>query len=62
MRHPDPLPSPDSWQRRSLLGYKNPKYVETLTLTDSELVGFWPKYGYTVSGEIPAERLREGKY
>ena len=45
-----------------LLGYKNPKYVLTLTLTDTELVGFWPKYGYPVSGEVPAERLRPGKY
>lgn len=45
-----------------LLGYKNPKYVETLTLADHELVGFWPKYGYPVSGEVPPERLRPGKY
>jgi hypothetical protein len=60
------LPLPHGFPARvvvpRLLGYKNPKYVETLTLTDSELVGFWPKYGYTVSGEVPAERLRPGKY
>jgi hypothetical protein len=45
-----------------LLGYKNAKHVETITLADHELVGFWPKFGYPVSGEVPPERLRPGKY
>jgi len=45
-----------------LFGYKNPKYVTRIELTDTEHVGFWPKFGYTVSGEVQPERLREGKY
>jgi len=45
-----------------LLGYKNPKYVARIDLTVTEHVGFWPRYGYSVSGEVPPERLREGKY
>ncbi len=45
-----------------LLGYKNSKYIERIELVTSEHVGFWPKFGYTVHGEVPAARLREGKY
>jgi hypothetical protein len=45
-----------------LLGYKNPKYVTRIELTTEEHSGFWPGYGYTVSGEVPSSRLRDGKY
>jgi DMSO/TMAO reductase YedYZ molybdopterin-dependent catalytic subunit len=45
-----------------LLGYKNAKYVERIELTDEPLYGFWVKYGYPYEGEVPAGRLREGKY
>ncbi len=45
-----------------LLAYKSPKYVTRIELTDTEHVGFWPRFGYPVSGEVPPERLREGKY
>jgi hypothetical protein len=45
-----------------LLGYKCPKYVERIELVTEEHVGFWPAYGYKVSGEVPPERLREGRY
>lgn len=45
-----------------LLGYKNPKYVERIELVTSEHAGFWPRFGYPVAGEVPAARLREGKY
>lgn len=45
-----------------LLGYKNPKYVERIELVTSEHVGFWPRFGYPVAGEVPPARLREGKY
>ena len=45
-----------------LLGYKNPKYVERIELVDAEHAGYWSNYGYAVSGEVPAERLRPGKY
>lgn len=45
-----------------LLGYKSPKYVERIELVSSEHVGFWPRFGYPVAGEVPPTRLREGKY
>jgi len=45
-----------------LLGYKNPKYVRRIDLVDVEHPGFWSRFGYPVSGEVPPERLREGHY
>jgi hypothetical protein len=45
-----------------LLGYKNAKYVERIELTDEPLYGYWVKAGYPYGGEVPAGRLREGKY
>jgi len=45
-----------------LYGYKNAKYVTRIDLESEEQVGFWPKFGYTTSGEVDPSRLREGKY
>jgi DMSO/TMAO reductase YedYZ molybdopterin-dependent catalytic subunit len=45
-----------------LLGYKNAKCVARIDLAVTEHVGFWERYGYPVSGEVPEARLREGKY
>jgi DMSO/TMAO reductase YedYZ molybdopterin-dependent catalytic subunit len=45
-----------------LLGYKNAKYVERIELTDAPISGFWVDSGYPYAGEVPAGRLREGKY
>ncbi len=45
-----------------LLGYKNPKYVTRIDLVDFEHPGFWSRFGYPVSGEVPPERLREGRF
>lgn len=45
-----------------LLGYKSAKYVERIELVESAPEAFWPQYGYTMSGEVPGERLRPGKY
>jgi DMSO/TMAO reductase YedYZ molybdopterin-dependent catalytic subunit len=45
-----------------LLGYKNPKYVNGIELVEEQPDGFWPQYGYTIEGEVPAARLRPGKY
>ena len=45
-----------------LLGYKNAKYVHRIELTDQPLNGYWVSRGYPYSGEVPASRLREGKY
>lgn len=45
-----------------LLGYKNPKYVNRIDLVEFEHPGFWSRFGYPVSGEVPPERLREGRY
>ena len=45
-----------------LFGYKNPKYVTRIEATVTEHVGFWPRVGYTVAGEVQPERLRPGKY
>ena len=45
-----------------LLAYKNAKYVERLELTDRSFDGFWVAAGYPYDGEVPASRLRPGKY
>jgi DMSO/TMAO reductase YedYZ molybdopterin-dependent catalytic subunit len=45
-----------------LLSYKNAKYVERIELVDAPLLGFWSQYGYPYEGEVPADRLRPGKY
>jgi len=45
-----------------LLGYKNAKYVERIELTDHAVNGFWVAAGYPYAGEVPAARLRPGKY
>ena len=45
-----------------LLGYKNAKYVERIELTDHPVEGFWVAAGYPYDGEVPASRLRPGKY
>jgi DMSO/TMAO reductase YedYZ molybdopterin-dependent catalytic subunit len=45
-----------------LLGYKNAKYVERVELTDKRLLGYWVKLGYSYDGQVPASRLRPGKY
>jgi len=43
-------------------GYKNPKYVYRIQLADEPIQGFWEQYGYSYEGDVPAGRLREGKY
>jgi len=45
-----------------LLGYKNAKYLERIEVTDHAVGGFWESYGYSYEGEVPAARLRPGKY
>jgi DMSO/TMAO reductase YedYZ molybdopterin-dependent catalytic subunit len=45
-----------------LLGYKNAKYIERIELTNEEVHGFWVNAGYPYAGEVPAGRLRPGKY
>jgi DMSO/TMAO reductase YedYZ molybdopterin-dependent catalytic subunit len=45
-----------------LLGYKGAKYVTRIELSGDQGSGFWEAYGYPVEGEVPPERLREGKY
>jgi hypothetical protein len=45
-----------------LLGYKNPKYVRRIELTDVPLLGYWVRAGYPYDGEVPAGRLRPGRY
>jgi DMSO/TMAO reductase YedYZ molybdopterin-dependent catalytic subunit len=45
-----------------LLGYKNPKFVDRIELVDTQPEAYWPGYGYTWTGEVPADRLRPGKY
>jgi DMSO/TMAO reductase YedYZ molybdopterin-dependent catalytic subunit len=44
------------------LGYKNPKYVYEIELSDHPVVGYWEAYGYPHDGDVPPERLREGRY
>ncbi|MBI5017557.1 MAG: molybdopterin-dependent oxidoreductase [Deltaproteobacteria bacterium] len=45
-----------------LLGYKNAKHVERIELSDRPLSGFWVAAGYPYGGEVPAARLRPGKF
>ena len=45
-----------------LLGYKNAKYLSRIEVTDQPVTGYWEKYGYSYDGEVPASRLRPGKY
>lgn len=45
-----------------LLGYKNAKYVDRIELTNKQLDGYWVTAGYPYKGEVPAARLRPGKY
>jgi len=60
------LPLPHGFPLRlvvpRLLGYKSAKYVERLELTDRPIHGFWVQNGYDYEGEVPAGRLRPGKY
>jgi DMSO/TMAO reductase YedYZ molybdopterin-dependent catalytic subunit len=45
-----------------LLGYKNAKYLTRIEVTDQPMTGYWEALGYPYAGEVPAERLRPGKY
>jgi DMSO/TMAO reductase YedYZ molybdopterin-dependent catalytic subunit len=45
-----------------LLGYKNAKYLERIEVTDHAVTGYWESYGFSYEGEVPADRLRPGKY
>jgi DMSO/TMAO reductase YedYZ molybdopterin-dependent catalytic subunit len=45
-----------------LLGYKNAKYLSRIEVTNSAVNGYWEAFGYSYSGEVPASRLRRGKY
>lgn len=45
-----------------LLGYKNAKYLARIEVTNQPVNGFWEGYGYSSDGEVPASRLRPGKY
>jgi DMSO/TMAO reductase YedYZ molybdopterin-dependent catalytic subunit len=45
-----------------LLAYKNAKYVARLELTDRPTEGYWVAAGYPYAGEVPASRLRDGKW
>jgi len=45
-----------------LFGYKNAKWVKEIEFTNAPLIGYWEPYGYSDVAEVPASRLREGKY
>ena len=45
-----------------LLGYKNAKCLSRIEVTDHPETGYWESYGYSYAGEVPASRLRPGKY
>jgi len=45
-----------------LWAYKSPKFVYRVELADGPVEGFWVAAGYPYDGEVPADRLREGKY
>lgn len=43
-------------------GYKNPKFVYRIELTDKPINGYWVAFGYPYDGDVPDSRLRPGKY
>ena len=45
-----------------LLGYKNAKYLSRIEVTNYAVTGYWEAHGYSYAGEVPASRLRPGKY
>ncbi len=45
-----------------LFGYKNPKYVQRIELTDQAVAGYWVRRGYTYEAHVQDYRLRDGKY
>ena len=45
-----------------LLAYKSAKYVDRIELATAPTKGFWVQRGYSYEGEVPAKRLRPGKY
>lgn len=45
-----------------LMAYKSAKYVDRIELTDERVEGFWVALGYPYLGEVPEDRLREGRY
>ena len=42
-----------------LLGYKGPKYVHRIELTDGPIEGYWVARGYPYDGEVPESRHRQ---
>lgn len=45
-----------------LFAYKSAKWVDRIVFTDVEEAGYWEQRGYPADAEVPASRLREGKY
>lgn len=43
-------------------GYKSAKYVYRLELTDQPIDGYWEQFGYPYEADVPASRLRPGRY
>ncbi len=43
-------------------GYKGPKYVYRIELTDEPISGYWVAYGYPYDGDVQSDRLRPGKF
>jgi DMSO/TMAO reductase YedYZ molybdopterin-dependent catalytic subunit len=45
-----------------LYGYKSAKWVNRISFTNEAEQGYWVQRGYPYEAEVPASRLREGKY
>jgi len=45
-----------------LYAYKSAKYVQRVEITDHAVEGYWVSAGYPYLGDVPADRLRPGKY
>jgi DMSO/TMAO reductase YedYZ molybdopterin-dependent catalytic subunit len=45
-----------------MLAYKNAKYLHRIEVTDKPIDGYWVQSGYPYDGNVPASRLRQGKY
>lgn len=45
-----------------MFAYKSAKWVNRIAFANAEETGYWEQRGYPADAEVPASRLREGKY
>ena len=43
-------------------GYKSAKYIALIELADHPVDGYWEPHGHSYEADVPADKLRPGKY